>query len=289
MKSAEVARLLRVHPKQVYRLLDQGLPARRVGSEWRFLRDEVLAWSARGENAASGPPARPPPLTERAGPPPLLAANGDLVIDVLLGRLAADDKPLLGFVQADRAAAMAHLAAGTILMAGFHGATPPSHVDAARLARIHLVEREIGLAHPSSVKLSSATDVARKRIASRPQTAGVRAHFDRALKQAGKTLTSLHATAEIHASHRDAVCAVARGEADVALTTAAWAAELGLRFLRLATEPYDLLLLAENLGLPHAVAVCEIAQTAAFRRELAAIPGYDAAQAGAIRYEFAGA
>lgn len=45
LTSAEVARLLRVHPKHLYRLLRQGLPGRRVGrGHWRFRRDEVLAW-----------------------------------------------------------------------------------------------------------------------------------------------------------------------------------------------------------------------------------------------------
>src|SRR4051794_27145097 len=43
LTTEEVASLLRVHPKHVYRLLKKGLPARRVGSEWRFERGEVLA------------------------------------------------------------------------------------------------------------------------------------------------------------------------------------------------------------------------------------------------------
>jgi putative molybdopterin biosynthesis protein len=45
LTSGEVARLLRVHPKHLYRLLRQGLPGRRLGrGHWRFRRDEVLAW-----------------------------------------------------------------------------------------------------------------------------------------------------------------------------------------------------------------------------------------------------
>ncbi len=42
LKSVEVAALLNVHPKHVYRLLRRGLPGRRVGGDWRFDRDEVL-------------------------------------------------------------------------------------------------------------------------------------------------------------------------------------------------------------------------------------------------------
>jgi excisionase family DNA binding protein len=283
MKSAEVARLLRVHPKQIYRLLDQGLPGRRVGSEWRFLRAEVLAWSRKG--VAADAPTERSPREAAATPPPLLAANGDLVIEVLLDHLVREDRPLLGFVRADRGTALSLLASGTILMAGFHGAIAPSHIDTSRIARIHLAEREIGLACPPSMSLRSIVDIARKRIAIRPETAGVRAHFDEALKAAKKTLSSLRATSRIYTSHCDVVCAIARGEADVGLTTAGWAARLGLHFLPLKTESYDLLLFAENLGTPHAVAVCEIAQSSAFRKALASLSGYRTSNAGAIRYE----
>jgi putative molybdopterin biosynthesis protein len=287
LKSTEVARLLRVHPKQVYRLIDQGMPGRRVGSEWRFLRDEVLAWSAQRERGATPlPSAAPAALVASSIPPPLLAANGDLVIEVLLARLVADHKPLLGFVQADRGSAFDLLASRAILMAGFHGQEPPSHIDASRLARIHLVRREVGLAHPAKRALGGLADLAGKRLATRAPTAGVRAHLDRALTEAGLTLGKLRVKATELGSHREAVCALVRGEVDAALTTEAWAARMGMRFLRLATEPYDLVLHAEHLGLPWSVAVCEVAQSPAFRAALSAIPGYDAGTAGEIRYDF---
>ena len=51
----EVAALLRVHPKHVYRLLKRGLPAHRVGDEWRYDEAEVLRWArlARGDEGPS--------------------------------------------------------------------------------------------------------------------------------------------------------------------------------------------------------------------------------------------
>jgi excisionase family DNA binding protein len=74
LKTTEVAKLLCVHPKQVYRLIEQGLPGRRVGSEWRFVRDEVLGWSStRGEPSSVSPPIAP---MSGAATPPLLGARG---------------------------------------------------------------------------------------------------------------------------------------------------------------------------------------------------------------------
>ena len=55
LTSTETARLLRVHPKHLYRLLRQGLPGHRAGKgHWRFWRSEVLAWlEARGRGGTS--------------------------------------------------------------------------------------------------------------------------------------------------------------------------------------------------------------------------------------------
>ncbi|HUB08166.1 MAG TPA: helix-turn-helix transcriptional regulator [Myxococcales bacterium] len=283
LKTAEVARLLRVHPKHVYRLIDQGLPTRRVGSEWRFARDDVLAWSAGRQR-----PSTVARTTSPAGafPPPLLGANGDVVIEVLLDQVLAQRQPLLGLVQADRSTALGHLGKRAILLAGFHGGSPPAALEAERLARIHLVRREVGIAHPARVAMKGLKDLARRRLATRPSTAGVRAHFDRALASARLTPRSLHLRTTLFDSHREAACAVVRGQVDAALTTRAWAHRLGLRFLSLAEESYDLLLFADCLGDRHVVGVCEVVQSSAFRAALAKVAGYDPRGAGEIRYDF---
>jgi putative molybdopterin biosynthesis protein len=128
-------------------------------------------------------------------------------------------------------------------------------------------------------------DFSKKRLALRPPTAGVRAHFDHALAKEGVSLASLRSVISLFESHREAVCAVVRGEADAALTTSAWADRVGLGFLSLASEPYDLLVYAESLGTAACVAVCEVAQSQAFRRALSKIAGYEPRHAGEIRYE----
>lgn len=41
----EAAKLLKVHPNVVSRYVHElGLPARKVGGEWRLIRSEVMAW-----------------------------------------------------------------------------------------------------------------------------------------------------------------------------------------------------------------------------------------------------
>jgi excisionase family DNA binding protein len=71
MTVKDVAAYLRVHPTTIYRLLRQGgLPAFRVGADWRFRQDDIMAWasgqsgkateniSSRGRPARAGAPTR---------------------------------------------------------------------------------------------------------------------------------------------------------------------------------------------------------------------------------------
>jgi putative molybdopterin biosynthesis protein len=275
LTTREVAALLRVHPKHVYRLLARGLPARRAGGKWLFPRDEVLRWAER----APGARAEPPP--ESAAPAPLLAANGDLAVEALLSEHAAQGHPLVGFVPADRTRALELLERGQVLAAGWHGELPPGH---GGLARLHLVHREVGLVGAPGHTPPQLEQLSRLRFASRPPTAGVRHHLDELLHQRGLKSPVAHRRATLHASHRDVACAVARGEADVGLVSRAWASRLGLSFRSLGHEDYGLVIASARLGEPAVVGLCEAAQGAALRRSLRGIPGYEAGDdTGALR------
>ena len=287
LTTGDVARLLRVHPKHVYRLLRRGLPGHRVGGEWRFLAAEVLRWSG-------APPAEPEPelgrerdlaatLDGRPVSTPLVAANGDLAFEFLHARLSGG-WPMFGHVQADRAEGLALLQRGHVIAAGCHGDEIPAVLADERLAFIHLVDRQVGLALRRGVSLRSLRQIGKWRLASRPQTAGVRAPFDAALRQHGLDPDAVHARATELPSHREVVCAVARGEADVGLASLAWGSRVGLECVPLYRETYGLLVRARLLGDPGLVRLCEIAQGADFQRQVASVHGYHADQTGTIAY-----
>jgi putative molybdopterin biosynthesis protein len=282
LTTADVAELLRVHPKHVYRLLKQGLPARRVGSEWRFDRDDVLVWSGATARPEASVPVAAPAL---GAPPALVAGNGDVALMTLLRLSAEGGPPLLGFVQADRSSSLNLLGRGAVLAAGAHAGGFPSHVGNERLARIHLVTREIGLLMLPGGKPVRMEDLAERRLASRPPSAGVRIHLDAALRAAGLDPELVHRRAMLLPSHLEVVLAVTSARADVGLASRAWGARAGLDFLKLAQESYGLLVKASDLGDARVVRLCELAQGRAFRTEVEAIPGYQADGAGDIRYD----
>jgi putative molybdopterin biosynthesis protein len=292
LTTGDVAQLLRVHPKHVYRLLRQGLPGHRMGGEWRFFSEEVLRWSGRRESSEAAESESP------SGAPPLVAANGDLAVERLLARAqepTPDHAPdlsrpgdgasesTLGLVQGDRSAALALLERGAVLAAGYHGEGTPQILGGSRLAFIHLVHRPIGLAVRSGIQVPPLRQLHRRRFASRPSTAGVRATFDGALRHQGIDPHAAHAQASLLASHGDVACAVARGDADVGLVSAGWARRVGLDFLSLYREAYGFLVRVSSLPDPRIIRLREVAQSAAFRRDVSELDGYDASGSGSVQ------
>jgi putative molybdopterin biosynthesis protein len=282
LTTVEVAEVLRVHPKHVYRLLKKGLPARRVGAEWRFDRGDVLVWSG-GSSPGRDTPAAV--ASTNGAPPALVAGNGDLALMSLLRLSAERGPPLLGFVQADRSASMELLAKGAVLAAGAHAGGFPTHVGGERAARIHLVNREVGLLQRKGSKPIRVAELPERVLASRPPSAGVRVHLDAALRAARLDPDVVHRRALLLPSHLDVVLAVASGRAEIGLASRAWGERAGLVFHPLATESYGLIVKACDLGDGRVVRVCELVQGDAFRSEVGNIPGYDTEGAGDIRYD----
>jgi excisionase family DNA binding protein len=271
LTSKEVAALLRVHPKQVYRLLKQGLPAARVGDEWRFERDAVLRWANQGA----------PAVTEAApSVPPLLAANGDVVVELLL-RAQTTDSPRVGFVLSDHGGAARLLDEQRVLLAGVHEDVDSHTLRSEKVAVMHLAAREIGIAAQGRA-LRTLGQLAGKRVAMRPRTAGIQLRLDRELGEAGDSTRAFRASS-VHASHRDVVLAVVRGEADFGLTTHAWAAQAGLKFTPIGAEDYGISVLSRCLGHPSVVSLFEIAQDAGFRKQLKAA-GYGTTRTGRLTF-----
>ncbi len=270
----------------------QGLPAQPRGSEWRFSRDAVLAWAGGntpGVVTAGSSTATPHDPTE--GPPrptlcpSLLAARGDIVIEVLLAHCNRRGPELLGYVQANRGQALPLLEANRVLAAGCHGDPPPVRFGSVRLARVQLCHREVGLCVRPGTLDPTIQHAQGSRFASHPSTAGILVHYRAAAASSGLDADLLLAGAQIWDTHGEVACAVVRGHADIGLSTRAWADRAGLEFRVLATESYGLLVRSDMLGDVRVVQLCETAQSPAFHDHLRSIAGYDPAGAGDIRYD----
>ncbi|GBF07847.1 periplasmic molybdate-binding protein [Deinococcus aerius] len=136
-----------------------------------------------------------------------------------------------------------------------------------------------GIVTPSDLARPGVT------LANRAEGAGSRVLLDTWLEAAGLTPAErarLPGYATAHPTHLALAGSVARGEADAGPGPRAAARALGLDFVPLQRERFDLVVPAEHLGHPGVRALLAAAREDAFHAELAALGGYDPAHAGEL-------
>lgn len=120
------------------------------------------------------------------------------------------------------------------------------------------------------------------RIVNREPGSGARALLDQALRDAGLDTEGIAGyTAVVH-GHLAAAEAVAAGLADAAVGAGVAAETLGLGFVPLAEERYDLAIPASLFESPAVQAVLDTLTSPLFRREIEAFGSYDVAPMGTL-------
>ncbi len=288
LTSKEAAALLRVHPKHIYRLLRRGLPAQRVGGEWRFSAAQLQAWAQRGRDGvllSRAESNNEKQLSTSTGTGAcLVAGSDDLAVEMLASLLNRHDPPLFAHVLADTSRALTWLESAAVLGVTFFGellSYPP-----VRLARLHIAHEQWGLVGPHGRPIPSLSTVVRRgiRLASWQPHSDVRQLLDAAFIREGLDSNRLHRHSLLLASHAQVVSALLRGEADLGVTTASWAHRCSLPFVALGSRPLGLLVSISSLSSPLLIHCWETIQSAAFRESLERAGGYDISEAGALRY-----
>lgn len=146
---------------------------------------------------------------------------------------------------------------------------------------VHLWQREQGLvvAHGNPRRIRSVGDLAECRVAWRPPGAGSRLLLERLMLQEG---TEPHPERGMMAeSHLAVAAAVAAGAADAGLAVRAVADSLGLDWIPVTTEWFEL-----AMAKPSREAVdplLGVLASTSVQRRLAALPGYDLRMTGEVR------
>jgi molybdate-binding protein len=190
----------------------------------------------------------------RGGRPLLLAGSDDPLLDLLLAT-APDEVERRGLLGSS--AGLAALWRGSVDAATLHLVDRGGDYNASYAARmlsgraprlVRLWRREQGLVVPSGNPrgLGSAADLAREVVTAlrRPGT-GTRLLTERLAREGGADPADIRGP-ELD-SHLDVALAVASGLADAGVAVRSAAAALGLGFVPLAWEPFDLALAAEAL------------------------------------------
>jgi molybdate-binding protein/DNA-binding XRE family transcriptional regulator len=145
-----------------------------------------------------------------------------------------------------------------------------------------LWEEGLVVAHGNPKQIRSIADLERPDVTlvNRERGAGTRLLLDARLRKMGIARASLHGYDSIATGHLPAARRVQLGEADCCIAVSAAARILGLDFIPIVSERYDLVVHRRHLHLPQVEALFNTLALASYRREMECLGGYDTSVAG---------
>jgi putative molybdopterin biosynthesis protein len=157
------------------------------------------------------------------------------------------------------------------------------------LVLVHLAQREQGIlvARGNPKSLADLNDLARPgiRFVNRQPGSGTRVLLDCELKKLDLDPASIDGYDREEFTHMAVGVAVASGLVDAGLGVRAAATALGLDFILVASEQYDLLVARAFFESERGELLMEIIRSDGFKRAVAALGGYDTRRAGEVLYQ----
>lgn len=295
LSTKEVAAFLGVHEKMVYNLItEKGLPATKITGKWLFPGHLVEQWVA--SKTINYPQA---PVAAVAVPNLLLVAGSN---DILLDRALA----LFRRQNPDHVAFFGNLGSIGGLKALREGLC---HVATSHLAEddgkdynfsfaaelldeapvvINFCHREQGLVVPrgNPQGVGGIADIVGKglAIANRPLETSTRVLFDRELKRAGLDCRDVAGYDREFQSHLDVGLEILAGRADCGLAIRAVADLLGLDFVFLKWERFDLLISKKEFFARSIQTFLDFLHGDSFFGLAESLAGYGLSQSGKVIY-----
>lgn len=278
----EAAAALRLSERALYDMVRRReVPCARIGGRWLFPRATLAAWvAARVEGAA-------PP-----DPPPILAGSDD----PLLAWALRESRCGLALLAEGSLAGLDALAEGRAVLAALHVPDPDgggwnvplieARMPHAGLVAIGWAARTQGLIVPQGnpAGLATVADLGRNglRVALRHPRAGSHALLTHLLSEAGLRLDALTVSVRDAPDHAAVAVAVAEGRAEAGFGIRAAAAAVGLGFVPLIEEHFDLVMRRRDFFRNDVQAVLRFAHTSAFAAYAERLGGYDVRRLGDV-------
>lgn len=300
LSTKEVARFIGVNEKMVYTLVaEKGLPATKITGKWLFPRHLVEQWIEAHTINYPTPQKDLPPydglLIVVGSNDPLLEKTIHLFNQIHTEHVAVfGNLGSLGGLRALRRH-MCHVATSHLLQE----ADDDYNFDfAAREfehapALVNFCRREQGLlvAGGNPHGLQSLADLGAKglTIVNRPHTTGTRLLLDRELAKVGLEGSAIQGYHNEVSRHLDVGLEIAAGRADAGPGIRAVAGLLGLDFIPLRWERYDLLVTKERFFDPGVQYFLGLLTENSFRRLSQTLDGYDVSMSGKMVFPAEGA
>ncbi|MDD5099620.1 MAG: helix-turn-helix transcriptional regulator [Syntrophales bacterium] len=297
MNTKEVARYLDIHEKQVYALIKtKKIPATRMTGKWLFPKCVIDDWIER--NALSGlEQARR--KSERIAGALLASGSNDPVLDILQTCLRKAHPELYLFsANVGSMEGLAALEKGFTDIAWSHLLDPESGeynipylervVPGIKAVVVNLFHRELGFvtARGNPMGIARFEDLARQgvRFVNRQAGSGTRLLLDHHLGKAGIPAGRISGYDQEVYTHIEVALAVLAGEADTGIATAAVSTLLGLDFVSVTRERFDMICDQSTFFQKGIQALMQVLNGDLFRQRIKNLRGYDFGNAGRILY-----
>ena len=297
MNTKEVAGYLGINEKQVYALIKTGrMPATRVTGKWIFPKRVIDGWIE--ANAKSGlEQARQ--KSSRISGALLAAGSNDPVLDVLHTCLRKSYPEF--FIFSANTGSMEGLAAlekGFTDIAWSHLLDPETgeynipylekRVPHIKAVVVNLFYRELGFvtAKGNPLHIGAFGDLVRKgvRFVNRQAGSGTRLLLDHHLEKAGVPAGRITGYDQEVFTHIEVGLAILSGEADTGIATAAVSSLLGLDFVSITRERFDMICDQSIFFQKGVQALVEVLNGDVFRKRVENLGNYDFKSAGRILY-----
>ena len=294
LNTKEVAQLLQVNEKVVYNLVsEKGLPATKVTGKWLFPRHLVEEWV--DLYIVNLPIAGTPSLDSGRL---FVAGSDDLLIQKALSlynRQSSDSLAYfanigsMGGLKALRQG-VCHIAACHLLQDDnqeYNFQFADNELDRSPVF-VNFSKRQQGLllAKNNPKKITSIADLARDgvRIVNRPLNTGTRLLLDYEISRSDISTSDIVGYEREVSRHIDAGFAILNHEADAAPAISPVAELLGLEFLPLRWERFDLLISRERFFEPPVQRFINLLHDPQFKEEANKFTGYDMSISGKMVY-----
>lgn len=295
LSTKEVARFLDVNEKMIYALVsEKGLPATKVTGKWLFPLDLVEQWI---ENSAINLPQSPKPLPDYHGLL-IIAGSNDLLLDktmALYNKLYANQLAIFGNVGSmgglkAMKRSMCHIATSHLIQDkdDEYNFSYVSQELGQLPAVVNFCLREQCLVLPKGnpKNLKGIEDLSRDdvTIVNRPAGTGTRLLMDKELKKLGMDPTSIKGYDRELEKHIDVGIEVLSGRADCGFAISAVAGLLGLDYLPVRSERYDLVISKNHFFEKGVQLFLGLLHEDAFRSLSRDLVGYDLKLCGKMVY-----
>jgi excisionase family DNA binding protein len=297
MNTKEVAHYLGIHEKQVYALIGQKrIPATRVTGKWVFPRKLIDEWI---ESSAKSGLEQARQKTKRVEGGLLASGSNDLILDMLqtyVRRMHPDF--YLFSASTGSTDGLKALNQGYTDIAWSHLFDPesgeynipflPIYVPDVKPVVVNLYYRELGflVAPKNPLKIKGFPDLERKdvRFMNRQKGSGTRKLLDHNLARLGIDPAHIQGYDDEAYTHLEVGLSVLSNERDAGIATIAVSQLLGLFFIPITRERFDMVLDQQTFFQGGVQTLIEVLRSDTFRGSVARLGNYDFKDSGKILY-----